>query len=48
MFSSLIIVWNVSPVNSEPLSPAFQVCGPPGMMKQISGEKAKDWTQGEV
>ncbi|XP_014507143.1 NADH-cytochrome b5 reductase-like protein [Vigna radiata var. radiata] len=24
------------------------VCGPPGMMKQISGEKAKDWTQGEV
>ncbi|CAJ2634802.1 unnamed protein product [Trifolium pratense] len=24
------------------------VCGPPGMMKHISGEKAKDWTQGEV
>ncbi|KAG4930179.1 hypothetical protein AAZX31_17G112900 [Glycine max] len=24
------------------------VCGPPGMMKAISGEKAKDWTQGEV
>ena len=36
-------------VNSQPLlSPAFQVCGPPGMMKAISGEKAKDWTQGEV
>ncbi|KAJ1390214.1 Riboflavin synthase-like beta-barrel [Sesbania bispinosa] len=24
------------------------VCGPPGMMKHISGEKAKDWTQGEL
>ncbi|KAG9152912.1 hypothetical protein Leryth_012535 [Lithospermum erythrorhizon] len=24
------------------------VCGPPGMMKHISGDKAKDWTQGEV
>ncbi|KAL8129575.1 hypothetical protein V2J09_018730 [Rumex salicifolius] len=24
------------------------VCGPPGMMKHVSGEKAKDWTQGEV
>ncbi|KAL2338347.1 hypothetical protein Fmac_012793 [Flemingia macrophylla] len=24
------------------------VCGPPGMVKQISGEKAKDWTQGEL
>lgn len=24
------------------------VCGPPGMMQHISGEKAKDWTQGEV
>lgn len=25
-----------------------QVCGPPGMMKHISGEKAKDYSQGEV
>ncbi|KAK9141665.1 hypothetical protein Syun_011065 [Stephania yunnanensis] len=24
------------------------VCGPPGMMEHISGEKAKDWTQGEL
>ncbi|XP_078428027.1 FAD/NAD(P)-binding oxidoreductase [Wolffia australiana] len=24
------------------------VCGPPGMMKHVSGEKAKDWTQGEL
>ncbi|OIV99927.1 hypothetical protein TanjilG_26265 [Lupinus angustifolius] len=24
------------------------VCGPPGMMKHVSGEKAKDWTQGEI
>ncbi|KAJ0491481.1 putative cytochrome-b5 reductase [Helianthus annuus] len=24
------------------------VCGPPGMMKHVSGGKAKDWTQGEV
>ncbi|XP_028801574.1 NADH-cytochrome b5 reductase-like protein [Neltuma alba] len=24
------------------------VCGPPGMMQHVSGEKAKDWTQGEV
>ncbi|KAL8149713.1 NADH-cytochrome b5 reductase-like protein [Apium graveolens] len=24
------------------------VCGPPGMVKHISGEKAKDWTQGEL
>ncbi|KAL5547958.1 hypothetical protein UlMin_003189 [Ulmus minor] len=24
------------------------VCGPPGMMKHISGDKAKDWSQGEV
>ncbi|XP_027331544.1 NADH-cytochrome b5 reductase-like protein [Abrus precatorius] len=24
------------------------VCGPPGMMKHISGEKAKDWSQGEL
>jgi len=49
MFSNTIIISKVSLVNSEPLwSPAFQVCGPPGMMKQISGEKAKDWTQGEV
>ncbi|KAK4753933.1 hypothetical protein SAY87_002037 [Trapa incisa] len=24
------------------------VCGPPGMMKHISGSKAKDWTQGEL
>uniref|UniRef100_A0A1D1Y7U9 NADH-cytochrome b5 reductase n=1 Tax=Anthurium amnicola TaxID=1678845 RepID=A0A1D1Y7U9_9ARAE len=24
------------------------VCGPPGMMQHISGEKAKDWTQGEL
>lgn len=26
----------------------FQVCGPPGMMKHISGNKAKDYSQGEV
>ncbi|WCJ29681.1 NADH-cytochrome b5 reductase-like protein [Euphorbia peplus] len=26
----------------------IMVCGPPGMMKQISGEKAKDYSQGEV
>lgn len=24
------------------------VCGPPGMMNNVSGGKAKDWTQGEV
>jgi cytochrome-b5 reductase len=24
------------------------VCGPPGMMKSISGEKAKDYSQGEL
>ncbi|CAN6457240.1 unnamed protein product [Victoria cruziana] len=24
------------------------VCGPPGMMKHISGGKAKDWSQGEL
>ncbi|KAK7330135.1 hypothetical protein VNO77_24321 [Canavalia gladiata] len=24
------------------------VCGPPGMMKHTSGEKAKDWSQGEL
>ncbi|KAK7264951.1 hypothetical protein RJT34_32565 [Clitoria ternatea] len=24
------------------------VCGPPGMMKHVSGEKAKDWSQGEL
>ncbi|KAF4366788.1 hypothetical protein CsatB_014277 [Cannabis sativa] len=24
------------------------VCGPPGMMKHVSGGKAKDWSQGEV
>ncbi|KAK1258974.1 NADH-cytochrome b5 reductase-like protein [Acorus gramineus] len=24
------------------------VCGPPGLMQHVSGEKAKDWTQGEV
>ncbi|KAK4257376.1 hypothetical protein QN277_006971 [Acacia crassicarpa] len=24
------------------------VCGPPGMMQHVSGEKAQDWTQGEV
>ena len=28
--------------------PRVQVCGPPGMMKHISGEKAKDYSQGEV
>jgi hypothetical protein len=25
-----------------------QVCGPPGMMNHISGDKAKDRSQGEV
>ncbi|KAK1306663.1 NADH-cytochrome b5 reductase-like protein [Acorus calamus] len=24
------------------------VCGPPGLMQHVSGEKAKDWTQGEL
>lgn len=24
------------------------VCGPPGMMEQVSGDKAKDWSQGEL
>jgi hypothetical protein len=26
----------------------WQVCGPPGLMKLISGDKAKDKSQGEV
>ncbi|KAG8362619.1 hypothetical protein BUALT_BualtUnG0057800 [Buddleja alternifolia] len=26
----------------------YLVCGPPGMMKHISGDKAKDWSQGEL
>lgn len=26
----------------------IQVCGPPGMMNHISGDKAKDRSQGEV
>lgn len=25
-----------------------QICGPPGMMEHISGDKAKDYSQGEV
>lgn len=24
------------------------MCGPPGMMKHVSGDKAKDYSQGEV
>ncbi|KAF3453669.1 hypothetical protein FNV43_RR04110 [Rhamnella rubrinervis] len=24
------------------------VCGPPGLMKHVSGDKARDWSQGEV
>lgn len=26
----------------------IMVCGPPGMMKAVSGEKAPDYTQGEL
>lgn len=40
--------WKLIKKPSYDLILPVQVCGPPGMMKHISGEKAKDWTQGEV
>uniref|UniRef100_A0A453EBA8 Uncharacterized protein n=1 Tax=Aegilops tauschii subsp. strangulata TaxID=200361 RepID=A0A453EBA8_AEGTS len=38
-------------ITRRPFSSWFlfgQVCGPPGMMNHISGDKAKDYSQGEV
>lgn len=34
--------------NHPELSVCVQVCGPPGMMKHLSGEKPKPREQGEV
>ena len=48
-YSSLIRISLATPSFMADLTlMGFQVCGPPGMMKHVSGEKAKDWTQGEV
>lgn len=43
------ILWTNTSWNWRPgLASSLQVCGPPGMMKHISGDKAKDRSQGEV